>query len=57
MFAPSFSGRVNPRERRAARHQLPNPEVEAAPRPRRRKVPITVEQVIDTAFGVIATEG
>ncbi|MEV7346134.1 hypothetical protein [Streptomyces sp. NPDC093544] len=48
---------MNPRERRAARHQLPNPEVEAAPRPRRRKVPITVEQVIDTAFGVIATEG
>jgi AcrR family transcriptional regulator len=48
---------VNPRERRAARHQPPNPEVEADPRPRRRKAPITVEQVIDTALGVIATEG
>jgi AcrR family transcriptional regulator len=48
---------VNPRERRAARHRLPNPEVEADPRPRRRKVPITVEQVIDTALDVIATEG
>ncbi|MGW7045728.1 TetR/AcrR family transcriptional regulator [Streptomyces avermitilis] len=48
---------MNPRERRAARHQPPNPEAEAAPRPRRRKVPITVEQVIDTALGVIATEG
>ena len=48
---------MNPRERRAARHQLPNPEVEADPRPRRRKVPITVEQVIDTALDVIATEG
>jgi AcrR family transcriptional regulator len=48
---------VNPRERRAARHQPPNPEVEADPRPRRRTAPITVEQVIDTALGVIATEG
>ncbi|GAA5701111.1 hypothetical protein Save01_01914 [Streptomyces avermitilis] len=57
MFVSSYSGRVNPRERRAARHQLPNPEAEAAPRPRRRKAPITVEQVIDTALGVIATEG
>ncbi|MFJ9967575.1 TetR/AcrR family transcriptional regulator [Streptomyces avermitilis] len=48
---------MNPRERRAARHQPPNPEAETAPRPRRRKAPITVEQVIDTALGVIATEG
>ncbi|MFG2386453.1 TetR/AcrR family transcriptional regulator [Streptomyces avermitilis] len=48
---------MNPRERRAARHQPPNPEAETAPRPRRRKPPITVEQVIDTALGVIATEG
>jgi AcrR family transcriptional regulator len=48
---------VNPRERRAARHQLPNPEGEADPRPRRRKTPITPAQVIDTALGVIATEG
>jgi AcrR family transcriptional regulator len=48
---------VNPRERRAARHQPPNPEVEAATGPRRRKAPITVEQVINTALDVIATEG
>ncbi|SCG10861.1 transcriptional regulator, TetR family [Streptomyces sp. MnatMP-M27] len=53
----SYDGRVNPRERRAARHQPPDPEAEAAPRPRRRKTPITVEQVVDTALGVIATEG
>ena len=48
---------MNPRERRAARHQPPNPEAETAPRPRRRKAPITVEQVVDTALAVIATEG
>jgi len=48
---------VNPRERRAARHQPPNPEAAADARPRRRKAPITVEQVVDTALGVIATEG
>ncbi|MCD9595071.1 TetR/AcrR family transcriptional regulator [Streptomyces sp. 8ZJF_21] len=48
---------MNPRQRRAARHQPPDPEAEAAPRPRRRKTPITVEQVVDTALGVIATEG
>ncbi|RNG26096.1 TetR/AcrR family transcriptional regulator [Streptomyces botrytidirepellens] len=48
---------MNPRERRAARHQPPNPEAEADPRPRRRKAPITVDQVIDTALDVIATEG
>jgi AcrR family transcriptional regulator len=47
---------VNPRERRAARHQPP-PEVDAEPRPRRRKAPITVDQVVDVALGVIATEG
>jgi AcrR family transcriptional regulator/transposase-like protein len=35
----------------------PNPQVEADPRPRRRKTLITVEQVIDTALGVIAAEG
>jgi AcrR family transcriptional regulator len=59
MFDSSYDGRVNPRERRAARHQPPNPEAgaEADPRTRRRKAPITVEQVIDTALGVIATEG
>ncbi|MFE1931596.1 TetR/AcrR family transcriptional regulator [Streptomyces sp. NPDC056669] len=48
---------MNPRERRAARHQPPNPDAEAAPGPRRRKAPITVEQVIDTALDVVATEG
>jgi AcrR family transcriptional regulator len=57
VFVSRYSGRVNPRERRAARHQLPNPEAETAPRPRRRTAPITVPQVIDTALGVIATEG
>lgn len=46
---------MNPRERRAARHLPPNPD--ADPRPRRRKAPITPEQVVDTALGVIATEG
>ncbi|MFG1796353.1 TetR/AcrR family transcriptional regulator C-terminal domain-containing protein [Nocardia sp. NPDC049149] len=46
---------MNPKERRAARHQPPNPD--ADPAPRRRKTPITVEQVIDTALGVIAAEG
>jgi AcrR family transcriptional regulator len=39
------------------RHQPPNPEADAQPRPRRRKAPITVEQVVDTALGVIAAEG
>ncbi|WP_298796358.1 TetR/AcrR family transcriptional regulator [uncultured Pseudonocardia sp.] len=48
---------MNPRERRAARHQPSNPEVEVDPRPRRRRVSITVEQVIDTALAAIATEG
>ncbi|MFJ9608502.1 TetR/AcrR family transcriptional regulator [Kitasatospora sp. NPDC101176] len=49
---------MNPRERRAARQQPPNPEAEPADtRRRRRTAPITVEQVIDTALGVIATEG
>lgn len=48
---------MNPRKRRAARHQPPGPEAEAGPRPRRRKAPITVEQVIDTALDVIAIEG
>ncbi|MFJ4923330.1 TetR/AcrR family transcriptional regulator [Streptomyces sp. NPDC088725] len=48
---------MNPRERRAARHQLPSSEAAAAPRPRRRKAPITVEQVVRTALDVIAAEG
>lgn len=45
---------MNPRERRAARHR---PQVDADPGPRRRAVPITVEQVVDIALGVVATEG
>ncbi|MEU2791756.1 TetR/AcrR family transcriptional regulator [Streptomyces sp. NPDC007100] len=48
---------MNPRERRAARHQPPNPGTEAGPRPRRRKAPITVDQVVNTALDIIATEG
>ncbi|MGW2832558.1 TetR/AcrR family transcriptional regulator [Streptomyces sp. NPDC001286] len=48
---------MNPRERRAARHLPPKTEAEAGPRPRRRKDPITVEQVVDTALGMIAAEG
>jgi AcrR family transcriptional regulator len=48
---------VNPRERRAARHQLPDPGLGSGPRARRRKAPITVEQVVDTALAVIAAEG
>ncbi|MFI8228512.1 TetR/AcrR family transcriptional regulator [Streptomyces sp. NPDC085900] len=48
---------MNPRERRAARHLPPKTAAEAGPRPRRRKDPITVEQVVDTALGMIAAEG
>jgi AcrR family transcriptional regulator len=43
--------------RRAARHQPPNPEVGAAPRPRRRRTLISLEQIVDTALSVIAGEG
>ncbi|HWC83690.1 MAG TPA: TetR/AcrR family transcriptional regulator [Pseudonocardiaceae bacterium] len=48
---------MNPRERRAARHLPPNPEGEAEPRTRRRKAPITPDQVVDTALKLIAAEG
>jgi AcrR family transcriptional regulator len=48
---------VNPRERRAARHQSPNPQAEASPKRRRRKTVFTPDQIVDTALGVIATEG
>ncbi|MCI3270886.1 TetR/AcrR family transcriptional regulator [Streptomyces cylindrosporus] len=48
---------MNPRERRAARHLPPKPEAGATPRTRRRTAPITVEQVVDTALDVVATEG
>lgn len=46
---------MNPRERRAARHRPVADE--AGSRPRRRASPITVDQVVDTALGVIAAEG
>lgn len=48
---------MNPQERRAARHRPPDPGVDADPGPRRRTAPITPAQVVDTALGVIATEG
>jgi AcrR family transcriptional regulator len=48
---------VNPRERRAARHRPPNPEVGADTRPRRRKALITPALVIDTALDIVAKEG
>ncbi|AEV85734.1 TetR family transcriptional regulator [Actinoplanes sp. SE50] len=49
-----------PQERRAARHQLGG--APSAPAARRgpsggRKKPITVDAIIDTAFGIIETEG
>jgi AcrR family transcriptional regulator len=46
---------VNPTERRAARHRPPNPD--DAPKPRRRSVLITPEQVVDVALAVVAAEG
>src|SRR5205085_1513965 len=39
-----------------ARHRPPDLEV-ADSRPRRRTTPITVDQVVDTALGIIAAEG
>jgi AcrR family transcriptional regulator len=50
----SYGDVVNPRERRAARHQPASPEARTK---RRRKAVITVDQVVDTALGVIAAEG
>jgi AcrR family transcriptional regulator len=44
---------VNPRERRAARHRTPERNTDAG----RRRAPITVEQVVDTALGIVAAEG
>ncbi|WP_116201779.1 TetR/AcrR family transcriptional regulator [Amycolatopsis circi] len=46
---------MDPKERRAARHQPSKPGT--SPKPRRRTVPITVEQVVDTALEIIAAEG
>ncbi|WP_319446616.1 MULTISPECIES: TetR/AcrR family transcriptional regulator [unclassified Mycobacterium] len=48
---------MNPKARRAARHQPPNHEGDAEPGPRRRTAQITPERVIDTALDVVATEG
>jgi AcrR family transcriptional regulator len=50
VFVLSYGGGVTPKERRATRHLRPNPD---GPKPPRR----TVEQVIDTALGLIAAEG
>ncbi|OPX10220.1 TetR/AcrR family transcriptional regulator [Mycobacterium sp. AT1] len=48
---------MNPKERRAARHQPPGPGTSAVTRPRRRKTPLTPEHVVDTALKVVAAEG
>ena len=48
---------MNPKERRAARHQPPVPDAATGSRPRRRAEPITVERVIEVALGIVATEG
>jgi AcrR family transcriptional regulator len=47
---------VNPRERRAARHEPPLPVGTERP-PRRRTTPITVDRVVDTALDLVAAEG
>ncbi|MBS1694824.1 MAG: TetR/AcrR family transcriptional regulator C-terminal domain-containing protein [Actinobacteria bacterium] len=47
---------MNPRERRAARRR-PDPQTDTNRRPRRRAAPITVTLVVDTALGIVATEG
>src|SRR4051794_26665879 len=57
LFVSSYGGAVNPRERRAARHRLPDPALDTGSRARRRKAPMTVEKVVDTALAVIAAEG
>lgn len=44
---------MNPRERRAARHRTPEPAGETG----RRRAPITVERVVDTALRVVAADG
>ncbi|GAB7071715.1 TetR/AcrR family transcriptional regulator [Mycobacterium hodleri] len=48
---------MNPKERRAARHQPPSPGASDVARPRRRKTPLTPEHVVDTALKVVAAEG
>ncbi|WP_406636582.1 TetR/AcrR family transcriptional regulator [Amycolatopsis sp. WGS_07] len=46
---------MDPKERRAARHQSPTSG--ASSKSRRRTVPITVEQVVDAALEIVAAEG
>src|SRR6478609_3796591 len=49
-----------PQRRRAARHQLPLPDDTAATRrgpSAGRKKPITVDTIVDTAFGIVEREG
>ncbi|MFI1916744.1 TetR/AcrR family transcriptional regulator [Nocardia sp. NPDC020380] len=46
---------MNAKDRRAARYQPPSPDT--APRTRGRKALITVDQVVDTALDLVATEG
>lgn len=46
---------MNPRERRAARHRSPASAVDAGSR--RRRAPITPEQLVDAALDVVAAEG
>lgn len=48
---------MNPKERRAARHQPPAPDAGTEARSRRRAAPITVERVVDVALHIVATEG
>ncbi|MEW2547190.1 TetR/AcrR family transcriptional regulator [Streptomyces sp. NPDC047002] len=48
---------MNPRERRVARHQPQDRAAAATRAPRRRAVPITVEQVVDTALDLVAADG
>ncbi|KQY04515.1 TetR family transcriptional regulator [Mycobacterium sp. Root135] len=48
---------MNPKQRRAARHQPPGPGASDVARPRRRKTPLTPEHVVDTALKVVAAEG
>ncbi|MEU0495579.1 TetR/AcrR family transcriptional regulator [Mycobacterium sp. NPDC006124] len=48
---------MNPKERRAARHQPPRIEASDVARPRRRKTPLTPGHVVDTALKVVAAEG
>jgi len=59
MFVHSYGGVVNPRERRAARHQQV-PSDDALPVTRkgpRRQQPITVDLLVRTAFEIIARDG